>query len=73
MGRLSSNTFQKTWGENWKAKYIILINKKRVTFIDVILYKDGKKIFGFILWNVYARRVIKGEMDTYHEFSFSYA
>lgn len=40
-------------------------------------YKDlddkSKNIFGVTLWNVYARKVIRGEMDNYHGYTFQLA
>jgi len=34
------------------------------------LDKNSKNIFGFTLWNVYVRKVINGEMDNYHGYTF---
>jgi hypothetical protein len=30
----------------------------------------SKDIFGFTMWNVYARKVVKGEMENYHGYTF---
>lgn len=35
--------------------------------------KQSKEIFGITLWNVYARQVIRGKLESYHGFTFSYA
>lgn len=32
--------------------------------------EKSKEIFGFTLWNVYARKVIKGLLQSYHGFTF---
>ena len=35
--------------------------------------EHSKDLFGFTLWNVYARKVIRGEMNNYHGYTFSVA
>ena len=35
--------------------------------------KTSKDIFGVTLWNVYARRVIRGKMESYHGYTFEIA
>ena len=57
------------------------ISKRINVFKDGILlhtfnsYKDldvnSKKLFGVTLWNVYARKVINGIMDSYHGYTFT--
>ena len=67
-------------GKKLTPERIEKMSKKIAVYKDGILlhifssYKDldlnSKKIFGVTLWNVYARKVVNGEMESYHGFTF---